>query len=39
MLVLPGRVTKESTRVKMHEESINLTKIPARSGMTKVTRL
>ena len=37
--VLPGWLTKESTRVKMHEESINLTKNPARSGMTKVTRL
>jgi hypothetical protein len=32
-------VTKESTRVKMHEESINLTKTPARSGIAKVKRL
>jgi hypothetical protein len=38
-VVLPGWVTKESTRVKMHEESINLTKDLKRSGMTKVTRL
>jgi len=37
--VLPGWVTKESTRATMHEESINLTKNPERSGMTKVTRL
>ena len=37
--VLPGWVTKESTRVKMHEETINLRKDPAKSGMTKVTRL
>jgi hypothetical protein len=37
--VLPGWVTKESTRVKMQEESINLIKNPARTGMTKVTRL
>ena len=37
--VLPGWVTKESTRVKMHEESINLNKDPRKSGMTKVTRL
>jgi hypothetical protein len=38
-VVLPGWVTKESTRVKMHEESINLTKTPARSGIAKVKRL
>jgi len=37
--VLPGWVTKQSTRVKMHEESINLNKDPHRSGMSKVTRL
>ena len=37
--VLPGWVTKESTRVKMHEESINLKKDPKRSGMSAVTRL
>jgi hypothetical protein len=37
--VLPGWVTKESTRVIMREESINLNKDPRKSGMTKVTRL
>ena len=37
--VLPGWVTKQSTRVKMHKESINLNKDPHRSGMSKVTRL
>lgn len=37
--VLPGWVTKQSTRVKMHEESINLNKDPRKTGMTKVTRL
>ena len=37
--VLPGWVTKESTRVIMQEESINLNKDPRKSGMTKVTRL
>lgn len=37
--VLPGWVTKESTRVIMHEESINLNKNPKKTGMTKVTRL
>jgi hypothetical protein len=37
--VLPGWVTKAETRVKMHEESINLNKNPRKSGMTKVTRL
>lgn len=38
-VVLPGWVTKQSTRVKMQQESIDLNKDPARSGMTKVTRL
>jgi len=38
-IVLPGWVTKESTRVIMHEESINLNKNPKKTGMTKVTRL
>ena len=37
--VLPGWVTRQETRVKMHKESINLTKDPKRSGMAKVTRL
>jgi hypothetical protein len=37
--VLPGWVTKQSTRVIMREESINLNKDPRRSGMTKVTKL
>jgi len=37
--VLPGWVTKTETRVKMHEESINLNKDPRKTGMTKVTRL
>lgn len=37
--VLPGWVTKESTRVIMREESINLNKNPKKTGMTKVTRL
>ncbi len=37
--VLPGWVTKESTRVKMHEETINLRKDPAKSGQSTVTRL
>lgn len=37
--VLPGWVTKQETRVKMREESINLNKDPRRSGMSKVTRL
>ena len=37
--VLPGWVTKQETRVKMHEQSINLNKDPRKSGMTKVTRL
>jgi hypothetical protein len=37
--VLPGWVTNQDTRVKMHEESINLNKDPRKSGMTKVTRL
>ena len=38
-VVLPGWVTKESTRVIMQQESINLNKDPRKSGMTKVTRL
>ena len=37
--VLPGWVTKSETRVKIHEESINLNKDPRKTGMTKVTRL
>jgi hypothetical protein len=37
--VLPGWVTKSETRAKMYEESINLRKDPARSGLSKVTRL
>jgi len=37
--VLPGWVTKESTRVIMREESINLNKSPKKTGMVKVTRL
>jgi hypothetical protein len=37
--VLPGWVTKQETRVKMHEQSINLNKDPRKSGMSKVTRL
>jgi len=37
--VLPGWVTKESTRVKMHEESINLTKNLKQRAISKVTRL
>jgi len=37
--VLPGWVTKQETRVKIHEESINLNKDPRKTGMTKVTRL
>lgn len=37
--VLPGWVTKESTRVKMREESINLNKDPRRSGICKLPRL
>ena len=37
--VLPGWVTKQSTRVIMREESVNLNKDPRKSGMTKVTRL
>jgi len=38
-VVLPGWVTKESTRAIMQEESINLNKDPCKTGMTKVTRL
>ena len=37
--VLPGWVTNQDTRVKMHEESVNLNKDSRKSGMTKVTRL
>lgn len=37
--VLPGWVTKDSTRVIMREESIDLNKDPRRSGMSKVIRL
>jgi hypothetical protein len=37
--VLPGWVTKQSTRVIMHDESVNLNKDPRKSGMAKVTRL
>jgi hypothetical protein len=37
--VLPGWVTKEATRVKMHEETINLRKDPTKSGQSTVTRL
>ena len=37
--VLPGWVTKQETRVKMHEESINLAKDPKKSGMCRQTRL
>jgi len=37
--VLPGWVTKESTRVIMREESINLNKDPRRTGLSTVARL
>ena len=37
--VLPGWVTKQSTRVIMREESTNLNKNPNKSGMSKVQRL
>lgn len=37
--VLPGWVTKATTRATMHDETINLRKDPRKSGMTKVTRL
>ena len=37
--VLPGWVTKQETRVKMHEQSVNLNKDPRRSGMARVKRL
>ena len=37
--VLPGWVTKESTRVIMHKETINLRKDPDKSGQSTVTRL
>ena len=38
-VVLPGWVTKSETRVKIHEESVNLNKDPRRSGMARVKRL
>ena len=37
--VLPGWVTKAETRAKMNQESVNLRKDPAKSGLSKVTRL
>jgi hypothetical protein len=37
--VLPGWVTKEETRVKIAQESIDLNKDPKRSGMTQFYRL
>ena len=37
--VLPGWVTKAETRAKMQEESVNLRKNPAMTGLSKVTRL
>lgn len=37
--VLPGWVTKESTRAKIQQESILLGKNSKKTGMTKVTRL
>jgi hypothetical protein len=37
--VLPGWVTKEDTRVKMQQESIDLKKNPTKTGMSKVIRL
>lgn len=37
--VLPGWVTKDQTRVKIREESLNLNKDPGCSGMTQVKRL
>ena len=37
--VLPGWVTNAETRVKMHEESVNLRKHPKKSGMTTIERL
>lgn len=37
--VLPGWVTKQSTRAKMQEESINLKKSPRKSGLSTITRL
>jgi len=37
--VLPGWVTKQSTRVIMQQESIDLNKDPRKSGIAKVTRL
>jgi hypothetical protein len=37
--VLPGWVTKEETRVKIAQESVNLNKDPRRLGMARVKRL
>lgn len=37
--VLPGWVTKQQTRVKIHDESVNLVKNPNKSGMCKLPRL
>ena len=37
--VLPGWVTKQETRVKMQEESVNLRKRPDKSGLSEVSRL
>ena len=37
--VLPGWVTKAETRAIMQEESVNLRKNPAMTGLSKVTRL
>jgi hypothetical protein len=37
--VLPGWVTKTETRVKMHEESVDLNKDPRKTGMAQFYRL
>jgi hypothetical protein len=37
--VLPGWVTKEETRVKIHDESLNLNKTPRYPRMSRVERL
>lgn len=37
--VLPGWVTKQETRVKMHEESVNLSKQNSRTGKSLMPRL
>jgi hypothetical protein len=37
--VLPGWVTKSETRAKIQQESVNLRKNPAMTGLSKVTRL